>query len=191
LWHRDRMSLTNELTELPESFEAGTTVSYRKAFSSYPASEWTLTLYLAGASVTEIEATPDSDDFVVTISPAGTSGSFVDGVYEWVERVSKGDEVYTVDSGVVHITPNLAEAAPGDRQSWLERSIVVLKAHVEGRMTAGMESYSIAGRAVSKMPIKDAVSLLTSLEARLARLQQPSKVSRSVLVQFTSTGMKR
>jgi hypothetical protein len=109
-----------------------------------------------------------------------------------VERVSNTDgEVYEVASGVVTVLPNLAEATEGSEQEWVERAIAALKAHIEGRLPAGMESYQIAGRAVSRIPVKEAVDLLSTLESRLARLRNPDFVTRSVLVSFTRPGFEQ
>ena len=183
LWQLGRMP--NELTQLPDSFSAGTTVSYRKSFADYPASGgWTLTLYLAGASVADIVAVADGDDFVVTITPTDTTGGFSSGHYKWVERVSKSGEVYDVATGVVTIEPDLATAIDGGEQSWLETSVDALKAHIAGRLPAGMEAYAIAGRQVSKIPVREAIVLLTDLEARLASLASPDTVSRPVEIWF-------
>ena len=100
-------------------------------------------------------------------------------------------EVYEVGRGSVTILPNLAEASEGSEQEWIERAIAMLRAHIEGRLPAGMESYQIAGRVVAKMPIREAVSLLSSLESRLAGLQKPGFVTRPVLVSFTKPGFER
>jgi len=179
-----------ELSALPDTFSAGTTVHYRRRFSDYPASDgWRLTLHLAGASVLSVEASADGDDFLVTIA---ATASLTSGLYKWVERVSNaGGEVLEVASGVVTILPNLAEATEGSEQEWLERAIAALKSHIEGRLPAGMESYQIAGRVVAKMPVKEAVDLLTTLESRLARLGNPGFVTRTVLVSFTKPGFDR
>jgi hypothetical protein len=184
--------MAQELTALPESFAAGTTVRYRKRLTDYPASSgWTLRLHIAGASVLAKSADADGDEFVVTIA-AADSDAFAAGLYKWVERVSNaGGEVYEVASGIVSVLPNLAEATEGSEQEWLERAVAALKAHIEGRLPAGMESYQIAGRVVSRMPTKEAVELLTSLESRLARLANPDFVTRSVLVSFTGPGFTR
>lgn len=183
---------TTELTRLPESFAAGTTLTIRRSFSDHPASAgWTLTLYLAGASVAEVEAVADGDDFVLTIAADVTSAGFAAGFYKWEERVSLSGAVYRVDAGVVTVLPNLAEATDGTEQVWIERAIVALRSHIEGRLPAAMESYSIAGRAVSKMPVKEALDMLNVLESRLARLRNPTTLTRPVLVSFTGTGTNR
>ena len=184
--------MPNELTALPESFPAGTTIIYRKTLSDYPAGDgWTLKLHLAGASVKTFEAEADGNDFVVTLAASATSSPFLAGLYQWTERVSLSGAVYEIDSGIVTVLPDLSTAAAGDYQVWLERTIVVLTAHIEGRMTAGNESYMIAGRSVVKIPIKEAVDLLSTFESRLARLKNPSRVTRSVLARFTPTGFDR
>lgn len=189
-WQRGRMA--QELSALPESFAAGTTVKYRRRFSDYPAGAgWTLKLHLASASVLARTAAADGDDFVVTITAEDTAGAFTPGLYKWVERVSKDGEVYEVASGTVTVLPNLAEASEGSEQEWVERAIAALKAHIEGRLPAGMESYQIAGRAVSKVPVKEAVALLATFESRLARLRSPDFVTRPVLVSFTPPGFDR
>ncbi len=182
-----------ELANLPDQFAAGTTVCYRRRLVDFPASAgWTLRLHLAGASVLPVTAASDGDDFLVTIEPTDTASDFVAGLYKWVERVSSaGGEVYEVGRGSVTVLPNLAEATEGSEQEWIERAIAMLRAHIEGRLPAGMESYQIAGRVVAKMPIKEAVSLLSSLESRLAGLQNPGFVTRPVLVSFTGPGFDR
>lgn len=180
-----------DLTALPESFPAGTTVGYTKSLGDYPASDgWTLTLYLAGVSVTSVEATADGDSFIVTIPASKTLAStgFEPGLYKWIERVALSGAVHEIDSGIVTILPDLATAAAGAEQNWIERAVIALRLHIEGRLPAGMESYAIAGRQVAKMSIKDAVDLLSTLESRLARLQDPSSISRTVLARFTPTG---
>jgi len=184
--------MAQELSTLPESFAAGTTVRYRRRLSEYPASAgWTLKLHLAGASVLSKTAVADGDGFVVTLAAEDTA-AFTPGLYKWVERVSNvGGEVYEIASGVVTVLPNLAEATEGSEQEWVERAIAALKAHIEGRLPAGMESYQIAGRAVSKVPVKEAVALLATFESRLARLRNPDFVTRPVLVSFTGPGFDR
>jgi len=129
---------------------------------------------------------------VVTIEASDTEGDFAAGLYTWVERVSgAGGEVYEVGRGTVTVLSNLAEATEGSEQEWIERAIAMLRAHIEGRLPAGMESYQIAGRVVAKMPIKEAMSLLASLESRLAGLKNPGSFTRPVLVSFTGPGFDR
>lgn len=179
------------LYTLPETFAAGETIAYRRQLADYPATSWTLTLYIAGAKTLASVAAADGDVHVVTLG-AGATAALTAGVYRWAERVDDGAGlIYQVASGVVRVTGDLAQATEGSEQEWVERAIAMLRAHIEGRLPAGLESYQIANRVVSKMPIREAVGLVNDLEARLARLGNPDQISRSVLVQFTGTGYLR
>jgi len=179
------------LYNLPEAFAAGETVIYRRQVADYPASAWTLTLYLAGAKTLSVAAAADGDDHIVTLAAAETA-ALTAGVYRFAERAADGAGlVYEVARGVVRVTADLAQATEGSEQEWTERAIAILRAHIEGRLPAGLESYQIANRVVSKMPIKEAVGLVHDLEARLARLGNPTKVSRPVLVSFTGSGFSQ
>jgi hypothetical protein len=183
--------MAETLTSLPAEFAAGTTVIYRRTFVDYPASSFTMTLYLAGLNTLQIEAVPDGDVFVVTIAATDTQVNFKPGHYRWAERVDDGaGNIYEPASGRVKITPNLAEAGEGDHQEWVEKAVIALRAHIDGRLPAGMESYSIAGRAVSKIPIREAINLLDGLEARLSRIESPTKPTKSILVNFNKTGFE-
>jgi hypothetical protein len=182
--------MAEELSALPESFPAGTTVTYRRRFSDYPASEgWTLTLHLAGKNVRSIVAVADGDDFLVTIAASMTAPGFAAGFYRWAERVVNiAGEVKEVSSGVVTILANLAAATPGSLQEWLEQNIAILRDHIQNRLAAGLESYVVAGRQIGKISIREANVILASYESQLARLANPDVVTRQVLVRFTPPG---
>ena len=180
--------MSTELTALPESFAAGTTVTYRKQLTDYPASDgWSFTLYLAGAQVAQVAAAADDDDFVVTVGATITDG-ITAGLYKYAERVSKDGAVYEVESGVVTILPDLTKATDTSEQEWIEKAVAALRAHIEGRLPTGMESYSIAGRAVSRMPLAEALEWLDKLEARLSRMKSPGSMSDTVFIEFPKPG---
>lgn len=180
--------MAETLYSLPSEFPAGTTVTYRRQTSDYPATDgWTLTLYLAGPTEISSEAVADGADHVFTLTAEETA--VAPGVYEWIEQAAKGDEVFRVASGALTVLTNLSAATGGSNQQWLERAIGALQAHIEGRMPSGMQSYQIAGRVVSKMSLTEALGVLSTLEARLARVKNPKRVTRPVLVRFTGTGL--
>lgn len=185
--------MAQELSALPDSFSAGTTVRYRKSFSDYPASSgWTLKLHLAGPGHVSKTAVPDGNDFVVTLDAADTPAGFAAGLYKWVERVSNaGGEVYQVDAGVVDVTSNLEEAPDGAEQEWLEPAIATLKVAIQNQMASGIVSYQIAGRGVTKETRAEALKTLAALESRLAHIRNPDFLTRPVLVSFTPLGFDR
>lgn len=173
------------LTALPESFAAGTTVSYLKTLPGYPNSLWTLTLYLAGAKTASFLATNEGSGFRVTL-PADITAELAAGAYTWTERIEMGGPTrLDVATGIVVVQANIADATDGSFQSWAEKTLPIVELAIAGRLPTGMESYQIAGRAVSKIPIADLVKLRSQLIAMIARVQNPTRVSQQVLVKFT------
>jgi hypothetical protein len=74
--------------------------------------------------------------------------------YEWTARVVNGATKYTVASGFMSIAPDMsgAEVAGGaDRRSWAVRTRDALKAVIEGRADADVNTYMIGGKQVIKM----------------------------------------
>lgn len=138
------------MSDLPQSFRAGDTVTWTVTLRDYPASAgWTLTYSLlhASASKLTLTASASNDDFVVTI-PAATSANYTAGDYTYVARVSKAGESYTVDSGRISILPNLATSTTYDGRSWAERVLTALEATLEGRATGVELELEIAGRRI-------------------------------------------
>ena len=181
---RDIVRRMTALTQLPTSFAAGTTVTYTRTIPDYPATAgWTLSLRLSGIDVLAQNATASGADYVVTLTAAATAPLHA-GLYVFEERVTKGAEVYTVASGNVTVTANLATAGAGDLQSWDEKTLAVVEAALAGRLTSDLESYQIAGRAVTKIPIKDLLELRNQLSARVARMKNNGGIGRRHLARF-------
>jgi hypothetical protein len=176
------------LTEFPASFEAGTTVTYQRTPADFlPSAGWALTLYLAGAGrIAPLAATASGDIFTFTVA-ASLTDKLPKGTYQWVERASKGTEVYTYASGTTEVLPNIARAEAGELQSWAERTLAVVEAALENRLENGMESYSIAGRAVSKIPQAELLKIRSQLRSEVAQLKNPGSFVREVKGKFSGT----
>jgi len=164
------------LTKIPASFAAGTTVKYTRTYADFPADQgWSLTLHLRGASVRDITATPTDASFSITIGAGAAPGTadITPGEYTWEERVTKAGEVFTPPggAGTVRVLANTATAAAGALQSQAEKDLVIVEAKISGRLTADLEDYQIAGRAVRKIPIKELYKIRDRLrsEIRAAR----------------------
>jgi len=140
---------------------AGDTWKWRRDdLVSYPASEWTLKYYFlkAGKQIV-ITAVADGNSYKVEVSKTETK-DYPAGIYGWIAKVSKGNEEYTVDTGTVEILPDLASAATGyDTRSQTKKILDAIEATLEGRATKDQQSYSIAGRTLSKIPIPDLIVL--------------------------------
>lgn len=144
----------------PPAVTAGTTLTYRRHDARYPASQgWVYTLAMRIPGYTPVAATADGDAFVFAI-PAADTAPWPAGTYAFSERVTLGDEVHELRCGTLTVRPNLASPLVGsDGRTHNERTLALLDAAIEGRVVDGIENYSIAGRAVSKIPIKDLVEL--------------------------------
>ncbi len=178
--------MSDPLDELPASFEAGTTVKLRRSHADYPASAgWTLTLYLRGVGTLDAEATESGDDYLVTLA-ADDTAALAAGTYRWVERVEKDGEVYTAATGVVSVTLDLAVAEAGDAQTHAERTLALIEAALEGRIPQGMESYQVAGRAVTKIPIKDLADLRGIYAAKVWRERNAGKLLPAAQLRFVN-----
>ena len=177
--------MTDQLTALPDVIDAGTTVTYTRTLGDFPASAgWTLTLYLAGASIANAAGTPSGDNFIVTI-PAGTTANLVAGTYHWVERVTKAGQVFDAASGTVVVRPNLATATAGDFQSWAEKTLPIVEAAIAGQLDEGMAEYQIHSRAVKLIPLEELMKLRAQLTAALAQ-KRTGRFTTPVAMRFTT-----
>jgi hypothetical protein len=139
----------------PEKLTAGVTWKWKKTISDYPASEWTLTYYLrkSGVTATSFNAATDGDSYLVTV-PAATTAAFASGVYDFIGWVIKGTEKFEVFNSVIEVLPNPTNTSAYDPRSHARRVMELIEAAMEGRMDSGqMESYSIGGRSISKIPL--------------------------------------
>ena len=138
----------------PEKLTSGVTWKWKKTISDYPASEWTLTYYLRkdGATATSFSATADGDTHLVTIA-AATTAAYASGIYDFVGWVIKGTEKYEVFNSMIEVLPNPTNTSAYDPRSHARRVMELLEAAMEGRVPNGMESYSIGGRSINKIPL--------------------------------------
>jgi hypothetical protein len=178
----------SELTAVPRSFTAGTTVKFTLSFSDYPADAgWNLAFFLAGLNVIEpVSGVANGSAFDVTLS-ATASGKLQAGNYQWQVLVTKSGETYLAAAGVLEVLPNIASAKAGDLQTWEERTLQVVEAVLEDRLPADQQAYQIAGRAVTKMPIAELMNLRAALKNAVRAQKAPGSFMTPVRVGFSGT----
>ena len=143
----------------PVDFVAGDTVKWTKALTDYlPADGWALKYVFTtkGASF-DVTATDNGDgSHLVTLS-AATTAVLVPAEYRYQAFATKAADRYTVASGAVTVKPNFEnyEGAGKDNRTHAEKALELLEAAIEDRIPAGMESFSIAGRAINLMAPSD------------------------------------
>jgi hypothetical protein len=170
---------------MPSSIVAGTTTKVLLSFSDFPPPTWTADLYIAGeVTPAKITGAQSGNSFLFTID-ATTSALLKPGNYSWRVTATSGAEVYSADAGTVNVERNIAAASAGDFQTWAAKTLPIVEAAIEGRLTADIESYSIAGRAVSKIPMKELLSYRASLQSIVQQEQTPGSFVRNVSVSFT------
>jgi len=166
----------------PSTIYAGDSVRFRIAdHPDYPQSEgWDLQYDLQGVSrlVDNTDITvawqssgDDVNHWLISITAAKTApltpgryrliGKFA-GSGAYAARRETLDELDTV----LVVEPDPRVAVAGTFQTHAEKTLAVIEAALEGRLTSDLESYQIAGRAVNKIPIRE----LTRLRGRYAGL---------------------
>lgn len=80
------------------------------------------------------------------------------------------------DELVINIEPNVATSAAGAFATFEENQLAVVEAVLAGRITTGIETYQIAGRSVTKIPIKELMQLRGLLRAAVWRQDNPGKL---------------
>lgn len=178
-------------TRFPPTFSAGTTFKVDRWFEDYASSDFTYTLYLAGAAILNVEATPDPDGvtFHVVLSAAQTATlntTAQPAPYSYVERLSDPvtGEVYDVGVGRIMVGPNLATVAAGAMVSFEEQTLNAIEATLQGRITSDIEQYSIAGRSITKIPIRELLQLRGQYRALVWKQRNPGKLMNPISVVF-------
>jgi len=148
--------------------------------------------------------TPRPGSDVVTIAGFGNAGNNASGVLQNLSgnsfvltnpaavaetHAATGTipaDVYDIrgDELVVNIEPNAASSPAGSFVTWEEKTLAVVEAALSGRLTADIQSYQIAGRAVNKIPIAELKQLRGELRAAVWRQQNPGKLGVAYKVQF-------
>ena len=162
----------------PEKLTAGVTWKWNKTLSDYPASEWSLIYYLRrdGATQTAINTTADGDTFQVNLIFALTS-STTPAVYDMIGIVTKGGDKFVVYDGIVEVLPNPASSSAYDPRSHARKVLDLIEAAMEGRIPNGMESYTIGGRSINKIPLKELRELYERYKQDVEREVQAERLA--------------
>jgi hypothetical protein len=132
--------------------------------AAYPSDAYSLAYTFApriGGTATVVSATGDADGWLVEV-PGATTAPLVPGTYAWslvATRISDGASASIV-CGVLEVTPNPAGGT--DTRTTARRHLDAINAVLDGRITKDVESYSIEGRALTRVPLE----VLHKLRAR-------------------------
>ena len=178
-------------TCFPPYLDAGTTFKVDRSFSDFDNVAWAYTLYFAGVQTLSVQATadPDGSTFHVVVTPAQTKSlntGAVEAPYQYVERLSNATtgEAYDVGRGRIMVNADLSSVTAGATVSYEEQTLAIIEAALQGRLTSDMESYSIAGRSITKIPVRDLISLRGTYKALVWKQRNPGKLTQPVKVVF-------
>lgn len=177
---------------VPLHFPAGTTVKFTRSLDDFaPSDNWGYTIYLNGltAKFNKAASVQDPATFLIEFVPADTA-SLPPGPYRFAERLvnSVTGETYDLngDELVINIEPNAASSAAGAFQTFEERTLAVIESAIAGNISGGIQSYQIAGRAVSKYNMLELMKLRGMFRAAVWRQQNPGRLGVPYKVDFTT-----
>ena len=159
----------------PQQLRAGDTWKWRREdLSDYPAPTWTLTYQLkregASGGNASIVASASGTYHAVSVAKATTAG-YAKGTWQWQAYADNGTERYLVDSGAFVILADFAIAGDLDNRSHVKKVLDAIEAVIEGRATTDQQSYTIAGRSLTRIPIADLLVFRDKYAAEYKREQ--------------------
>jgi hypothetical protein len=174
---------------VPDHFPAGTTVRFTRSLDDFsPSDGWDYTIYLNGLTQKfNKAATVLANIFQIEFLPSDTA-SLNPGPFRYAERLHNAGtgEIYDItgDELVINVEPNVGSAAAGAFNTWEERTLVIVEAAIAGRLTSDIQSYQIAGRAVSKIPVQQLRVIRGELRAAIWRQNNPGQLGVPMRVEF-------
>lgn len=147
----------------PGRLTAGDSWAWRWANAAYPASaSWVLSFRLIGPGVSlSVSSVAQGDGFLASASATATA-ALSPGIRGldctltgWVSRAAERFQVY---SGGCFLAPDPATVT-GDLRGHATRTLAAIEALLEGRATKDQQSYKIADRELSRIPIPELLQL--------------------------------
>lgn len=147
------MTFTVPTTE-PSELTAGETWRWNVSLPQFPNADYALAYTVKGASAVTVTAALSATDpygYELTVAASATA-TIVAGLYQWAALVTETatGAKYVVRRGVINVRENFGTATPAATHN--EKMYAAICAALEGRTTADVESYSINGRALNRIP---------------------------------------
>ena len=165
--------MSDFLPKEPTSFVAGDTVKWERTnlYSDYPPASWALKYSLVGLNdgIGEQTAAEDGNNYQVTIA-ASVTATLDGGDYTLTGYVDDGTQRFTVYRGTVTVEADIAGVDGGrDTRSYWKRVYDNVSAVIEGKASSDQQSYSIAGRSLSRYSFEELLALQGRARAEVLR----------------------
>ena len=170
---------TNYPDEEPEEVSAGDRWAWKRSdLTEYGAGytlSYELTIY-AGAAPITLTATLSGSEYLIEVGQSTTAG-YADGDYQWVALITRDSDSERVEiaRGVMTVNPDPATSS-ADPRTTARKTLDAIEAVIEGRASKDQESYSIAGRSLTRMSVEDLLSLRDSYRVEVRREEQADKI---------------
>lgn len=174
----------------PSTFAAGETVEWTKVVADYSNLDgWSLVYSIRGPTAfSDVTATNVSDGTYSVLISATSTALLEAGLYQWASHAYKaGPPIlrYPVEKGAIYVTPNLVTTTTLETHA--SRTLKIINAAIEGRLTADMENYSIAGRQITKIASEKLYILKGYYSVAVWRERNPGKTGPSRSISFVDT----
>jgi hypothetical protein len=180
-------------TGFPSRLVAGDTCVFdvgplRDARGTFASTDYTLTVVVTSPhGKTEATGTAEGAGWRVTLAAATTLALKTPTELEveslrWAAHCGSGSERYTLASGTALLWPD--PASLDGYASANARILALLRAKIEGRLTADVERYTIAGRAFDKIPMMELVKLEGVYAAKVEAERSGGQIGRAVELHF-------
>jgi hypothetical protein len=157
------------LTAVPAQHTSGDTFDVVITLTDQPAPTYAAVIYLTGFGLQPITVNSVAYGVDHRFLLSGGSVSWPAGVYNWVLRTDGAGVVQTVQTGVITIKANPATiTATTDTRTHARRTLDLIQAAIEGRVPDGVDSYSVDGRSITSIPLRELFALRDKYAAIVA-----------------------
>jgi hypothetical protein len=173
---------------LPDKLTVGVTLDHLVTLTAYPATDWTLTVYLRGPGQIDLTGAAEGVQHRLNAA-ASVTDDWTPGAYWYTSRVTDGTAVVEIESGQITIGADLAAIDEAfDGRSHVQRVLTAIEAVIEGRASKDQERYRINNRELQRTPIAELLRLRSQYQDELRRqtaaARGQSLLGRNVMVRF-------
>lgn len=135
----------------------------------YPDPSYALTFHIqprSGGTPIVAAAAADTDGWLVTV-PSATTINATPGEHTWALVATRQSDgaVVTICTGALEVTASATSNV--DTRSTAEKHLAAINAVLDGRITKDVESYTIEGRALTRVPMADLYKLRGKYQAEV------------------------
>lgn len=174
---------SNYPTTVPEILTAGDRWAWKKTNLTDYGTGYTLTYELTlngGAAPITLTATLSGSEYLIEVDASVTAG-YTAGDYSWSALITQDSdsERVRVGTGTLTVNPDPA-VSEADPRTHARKTLDAIEAVIEKRATKDQESYSIAGRSLSRMNIADLMSFKDQYRAEVKREEDAEKIAKGL-----------